>query len=680
MGITPWQCAVGDAPSKTLNVASTVALAPPDDSVDTNKVVIQGTGTISSFGPPPGPQLIDPSTDPPEIVAIGVTKQVTFVPTGGSITLTNSANLTLLGGVSRTIANKSYGNYSCDPTGHWVEMSFQDSTTTGGGGGPAGPPGATGVQGPPGATGLQGVAGPQGATGLQGPPGATGLQGVAGAQGATGLQGASGPQGATGIGTAGAQGATGLQGASGPQGASGLQGASGVQGASGLQGVAGPQGATGLTGGQGATGLQGSTGPQGATGPGFAQAANVVLEVSLTANQTGLVSGWNTVKYNNKVTDVQNAYSTSTGLFTPTVAGLYAVSATVSMLAVAGNFSGRAVCKNGAITTAQSQQSDFIWSVTPGSPGIVSATALIYCNGTTDTISMMAYYGAAGNTFYSGANSVFPGVVNMVATLLQSGPPGATGPQGATGLQGVTGGQGATGLQGATGPQGATGLTSISGVGTPTKQAFTAAGAFTYTSTSGAVRWIRIRAAASGGGGSATSGAANGANGGDLTMSVGGTLAVTLGGGKGAVGIGAGAGGAYTAGTIPANWLVIFALPGGNGSNGATYGAFGMGGVGGVNMFGGQGGGGGQSAGTAGQPGTGAGGGGGGYGGNAVAAQGAGGGAGCCAEIIVANPTPGTAFSFTGNLGNFGAGGFASGQYAGAAGGVGGVYIEEFYA
>jgi hypothetical protein len=128
MSIVPFNCAIGDAPSKILPCASTVALAPPDDSVDTNKIIITGHGTITSFGPPPA--------------NTGVTKQVTFEPSGGSIVLTHSApSLVLLGAATRTIGTVCIGVYSCDTSGHWTEESFADTTQapgSGGGGGTAG--------------------------------------------------------------------------------------------------------------------------------------------------------------------------------------------------------------------------------------------------------------------------------------------------------------------------------------------------------------------------------------------------------------------------------------------------------------------------------------------------------------------------------------------------------------
>jgi hypothetical protein len=131
MPIVPWQCASGDVAPTVLPCAATVALAPPDDSVDTNKIVITGSGTITSFGPPPGPQIID-DINPP--VQIGVTKQVTFEPASPTspIVLTHSVpSLVLLGGASKTIANKSKGVYCCDVNGNWTEESFFDTTVPG---------------------------------------------------------------------------------------------------------------------------------------------------------------------------------------------------------------------------------------------------------------------------------------------------------------------------------------------------------------------------------------------------------------------------------------------------------------------------------------------------------------------------------------------------------------------
>jgi hypothetical protein len=131
MPIVPWQCAFGDVAPKVLPCAATVALAPPDNSVDTNKIVITGSGTITSFGPPPGPQIIDDISPP---VPIGVTKQVTFEPASPTspIVLTHRVpTLVLLGNASRTIGYRAIGVYCCDVNGNWTEESFADTAPAG---------------------------------------------------------------------------------------------------------------------------------------------------------------------------------------------------------------------------------------------------------------------------------------------------------------------------------------------------------------------------------------------------------------------------------------------------------------------------------------------------------------------------------------------------------------------
>lgn len=398
-------------------------------------------------------------------------------------------------------------------------------------------------------------------------------------------------------------------------------------------------------------------------------AGTIALEVSMTVNQTGVTNGaWTTAVYNNKITDIQGGYNSSTGIFKPTIAGLYVVTANLGMWMGNNTWLGLAIVKNGAITVGESNvlRTAFgnVGAYTP-----MATAALIYCNGTTDTISVMGYQ--ADTTFVAGPNCNSPCVTNFVATLLQTGPPG---PQGIQGIQGPIGNTGPAGVAGPAGPQGPQGANSVAQG--PTVQKITATGAFTYNPTNQGgqpVLWIKMRVAASGGGGSATGGIAGG-NAADLTLSVAGVLALTAGGGKGAASISGGAGGAVTVGTLPANWLIALQLAGGTGQNGATYGPYGMGGSGGSNPFGGGGGGGGQAVGHQGVDGTGGGGGGGGYGGNASAAQGAGGGAGAYIELIITNPG-----TITGVLGVPGAAGAGSGQYAGAIGGIGGVYIEEHY-
>ena len=199
MSTVPWACAAGDAPPVTLSCAATVAIAPPDDSVDTNNVVITGTGTIYSFGPSPlaiigfqvdsnGDAIEDANGDPiPIKQPQGCTKHIIFEPISDvqPIILAGSASMILLGGASRTIAKKTHGTYSCDLLGNWTELNIVDMTNAGGGGGGGG-------TGPPGPAGPQGPQGPTGATGPAGPPGPTGATGPTGPQGPPGIQGPAG--------------------------------------------------------------------------------------------------------------------------------------------------------------------------------------------------------------------------------------------------------------------------------------------------------------------------------------------------------------------------------------------------------------------------------------------------------------------------------------------------------
>lgn len=108
MPVLAWNCALGEANPATLPCASTVALGPPGNSVDTNAITITGNGTINSFG----------------ICQDKIMKRVMFSPSGGNIVLANSAALALLSGANRTIANRSFGTYQCNGDSIWTETYF----------------------------------------------------------------------------------------------------------------------------------------------------------------------------------------------------------------------------------------------------------------------------------------------------------------------------------------------------------------------------------------------------------------------------------------------------------------------------------------------------------------------------------------------------------------------------
>ena len=328
MPFGPWNCALGDAPPKTLPLASTVAISPADDSVDTNTVIVQGTGNVYALGP--APVSVD------GVTPWQVTKQVTWQPAGGPITLVhNPPWLNLLGVTNRTINDASIGKYQCDASGRWTELSFSQTNPPPGPSGTAyevlhgdqafkpvdltndvagnlpvahlyGGVGASpytfwrgdgswqlidlnaDVAGNLAVTHLNGGGGADDTTfwrgdgvwavpptgdgsggGETGPVGPTGLQGPPGPQGPQGVPGSTGPSGPEGsTGSPGPPGSPGAPGPEGPQGPAG--GPPGPQGPPGPEGPAGPAGGPagpqGPQGEPGPIGETGATGPQGSTG------------------------------------------------------------------------------------------------------------------------------------------------------------------------------------------------------------------------------------------------------------------------------------------------------------------------------------------------------------------------------------------------------------------------------
>ena len=118
------------------SAAATVNIAPADtldadgfpqsNTVDTNRVIITGSGTINSFGQACGGQLGFLG----EIKT--VTKRINFQPTvGQSIILHhNLPTLNLLGAVDRTITTAAFGEYQSDANGNWQEIGFSASDTS----------------------------------------------------------------------------------------------------------------------------------------------------------------------------------------------------------------------------------------------------------------------------------------------------------------------------------------------------------------------------------------------------------------------------------------------------------------------------------------------------------------------------------------------------------------------
>jgi hypothetical protein len=145
--VAPFRAAFGDSPVVALPAQATVVIAPGDtwdptnpdydpsdvgilgsgtgsNAVDTNRVVITGSGTISSFGIANGGQPDDKGN------IVVITKRVEFLPDAGkSIVLHHDPlNISLLGAADRTITAKSFGTYQSDTTGYWCETQFSQST------------------------------------------------------------------------------------------------------------------------------------------------------------------------------------------------------------------------------------------------------------------------------------------------------------------------------------------------------------------------------------------------------------------------------------------------------------------------------------------------------------------------------------------------------------------------
>lgn len=154
------------------------------------------------------------------------------------------------------------------------------------------------------------------------------------------------------------------------------------------------------------------------------QPAKIALEVQLQGNQTVTAAAFNTVKYDTVITDLQSAYNPATGLFTPKQAGLYSVVATYATNMVASSQQAIAIVKNGALTNAESIINRW-YPPLAGTANTMSVSALINCNGTTDTISCMGLAPTGVTTFYANATAANP--VTMIATLLMVGPAGPPG-------------------------------------------------------------------------------------------------------------------------------------------------------------------------------------------------------------------------------------------------------------
>ena len=107
MPILRWRCAHGEAPAVTLACPHNgrLAIAPLDDSVDSNAIRIKGEGRIEAFGE--GPPVV---------------KRVMFA--AGVTLVHNPPRLELLTERDRIITSPAVGLYACAGGDAWYEVHF----------------------------------------------------------------------------------------------------------------------------------------------------------------------------------------------------------------------------------------------------------------------------------------------------------------------------------------------------------------------------------------------------------------------------------------------------------------------------------------------------------------------------------------------------------------------------
>jgi hypothetical protein len=218
-------------------------------------------------------------------------------------------------------------------------------------------------------------------------------------------------------------------------------------------------GGSGSGSGSGATGATGLTGATGPAGSGL-YASTYVAEVYLAQNQVIPIATDTRIGFSNTYTtsfDPQGWWTPASNVFQPTVAGYYQVLCDVTLSPSAGITDNQnlQILKNGSGVAINFAQSSNLTTYS------LTTDAIVYLNGTTDTLYFSVYCGTGTQTLLAGTQT------RASLSLITAGPQGATGAtgvgtSGATGASGVAGATGASGAAGATGA-GATGATGPQG-------------------------------------------------------------------------------------------------------------------------------------------------------------------------------------------------------------------------
>ena len=122
-----------------------------------------------------------------------------------------------------------------------------------------------------------------------------------------------------------------------------------------------------------------------------------------TSGQAMTANAFTRIVFNTKEFDTTaSSFNTSTGTFTPTIAGYYQFSASAQFLSVTG-YTTLAFYKNGSNVRQGTYP-----NVTAGQSNGSTVSSLIYCNGSTDYIEVYGYHTNATNVNLStSANSVW---------------------------------------------------------------------------------------------------------------------------------------------------------------------------------------------------------------------------------------------------------------------------------
>lgn len=128
---------------------------------------------------------------------------------------------------------------------------------------------------------------------------------------------------------------------------------------------------------------------------------------SAYANATQAISATTVTKvtFDTKLFDTNNNFASSR--FTPTVAGYYQCSWSLSSSIVQGNRFIPMLYKNGAETLRGTDTPTNTWSTT--------GSGLVYCNGTTDYLEVYIYFGNAANTGGNSVSTFFTGALVRAA-------------------------------------------------------------------------------------------------------------------------------------------------------------------------------------------------------------------------------------------------------------------------